>query len=95
VNIDVEFIGFPEMKALIGQKRISLDFDGETFIDLIKKLEGMYRSTFKKSILNREGLVDSTVQILRNDSKWVKRDNSSQRLSDGDKIIFLRMMGGG
>ncbi len=95
MNIDVEFIGFPELRSLTRQKCVNVDFDGETFNDLVKKLDLLYKSRFRDSILNREGLVDETVQILWNSNNWVKRDNISQKLADGDKITFMRMMGGG
>ncbi len=93
--INVEFIGFPELKAVTGKKALKLEFYGSTFSDLIELLEKKYKERFKGSILNKEGIVDSTVQILKNNSNWIKRDDSSQQLKDGDKIIFMRMMGGG
>lgn len=95
MNIVVEFIGFPELKNVIEKKSMDVDFPGNTFSDLLKHLQKKYKENFKKAVLDSNGNVEPTVQILKNEKSWVKRDSMSLEIQEMDKIIFLRMMGGG
>jgi len=95
MHLTIVFFGFPELINTIGANEIGIDFPENNFGDLIKFLENRYKHEFKKAVLNRKGDIDSTVQVLINDNRWIERGNLSRQLNEGDKIIFLHMIAGG
>jgi molybdopterin converting factor small subunit len=95
MKVKVKFIGFPDMKRILGGKEIALQLEGKTFADLLEHLKQLYREPFNKALLNDCGLVDNAVQVIKNDLVQVAREDLSFLLRDGDTITFLFMMAGG
>ncbi|MBI4768624.1 MAG: MoaD/ThiS family protein [Deltaproteobacteria bacterium] len=95
MKVRVKFIGFPDMKRLLGGKEIDIQFEGITFADLLKHLKQLYGEPFHKALLNDRGLVDNSVQVVRNELVQVAREDLSFPLREGDTITFLFMMAGG
>jgi molybdopterin converting factor small subunit len=95
VNLSVRFVGFPDMKRILGGKEISLQLEGVTFGDLLRHLEQSYGELLRKAILNDRGLVDDSVQVIRNERVPVVREDLSSPLKEGDLVTFLFMMAGG
>ena len=95
MNVFVKFIGFPELRNIIEKKSLEVDISGNTFSDLLKHFERKYKDGFKRAVLDSKGNVETTVQVLKNDKLWIKRDNMSEEIKEKDRIIFMRMMGGG
>lgn len=95
MNVKVKFIGLPDMKRILGGKEIALQLEGVTFGDLLKHLKQLYGETLHKALLNDRGLVDNSVQVIRNELVQVAREDLSLHLKEGDTITFLFMMAGG
>ncbi len=79
MNVDVELTGFPELRSLIRQKCVNIEFDGKTFSVLIKKLYGLY-NIFRDSLPNWEDRVNATVKIL-----WSKTHRLSSDMKEWDR----------
>ncbi len=86
MKIKLKFFGFPEVEKRVGGKEIDLDLDGRTYGDLLNFLQKTYGDSIKKALWQ---------QILRNGKEWIRRDDLSYNLQDGDQLSFLRMIPGG
>lgn len=95
MNLHVKLIGFPDLKRLIGGNEIALQVQGETLGDLLRHLEAAYGAPIRKALLDAKGIVDRSVQVLRNDREWISREDLSFPLQEGDRLTFLLMVAGG
>jgi len=96
VRLRVKFIGFPEIQGLLGRKEIQVESPGPTLGDLLRVLAARYGSPVRKALINNEGSVDSTVQVIRNEREWIDRDALDlPLLEEDDRVTFLMMMAGG
>lgn len=86
MKVKLKFFGFPEVEKRVGGKEIDLDFEGETYGDLLNYIQKNYGESIKNALWQ---------QILRNGKEWIRRDNLSYTLQDGDQLSFLRMIPGG
>jgi len=86
MNIRLKLAGIQEMEQLIGGREIVLQVEGSTFGDLLSHLQKTYGRPVMKCL---------HCQILRNGKEWIRRDNLTHPLQDGDHVTFLQMMGGG
>lgn len=86
MRIKLKFFGFPEVEKEVGSKEIALDLDGSTYGDLLNYLHKTYGESVKKALW---------LQILRNGKEWIRRDDLTYSLQDGDQLSFLRMVSGG
>jgi len=86
MKIKLKFFGFPEVEKKVGGKEIDLDLDGSTYGDLLKYLQKTYGESIKNALWQ---------QILRNGKEWIRRNDLSYNLQDGDQLSFLRMIPGG
>jgi molybdopterin converting factor small subunit len=86
MRIKLKFFGFPEVESVVGGKEIDLEFQGSTYGDLLNHLHHTYGESIKKTLRQ---------QILRNGSEWIRRDDLSYSLQDGDYLTFLQMVPGG
>lgn len=95
MNVKVKLVGLPKLARAVGAGEFEAPLEGGTFGDLLRHLERTYGAPVRKDLVNAQGTVDETVQILRNGDEWVGRDALSLPLADGDEITFLLMMAGG
>jgi len=95
MRLQVKFIGFPDLKRMIGSNEVSVEMEGNTFGDLLRDLERTYGSPTMREFMEEKGVVDESVQILRNGREWIHREDMSFPFSDGDHLTFLLMMAGG
>lgn len=86
MKIKLKFFGFPEVEKRVGGKDVDLDLEGRTYGDLLDYLRETYGESIKKALGQ---------QILRNGKEWIRRDDLSYCLQDGDQLTFLRMVPGG
>jgi molybdopterin converting factor small subunit len=86
MRIKLKLVGFAEAERLIGGKEVDLQLEGSTFGDLLVHLQKRYGESVVKGLRQ---------QILRNGEEWIRRDDLHHSLQDGDRLTFLRMMGGG
>jgi len=95
VNICVKTIGFPDLKKNWGSNEITVGLEGRTFGDLLQNLKLAYGDAIQKALLNEKRAVHGSVQVLRNERKWIPRGDLSFSLQDGDEVSFLLMVAGG
>jgi molybdopterin converting factor small subunit len=86
MNIKLKFFGFPEVLKMLGKNELDVQVKGATIGDLQHQLEETYGEGIKKIF---------TVQILRNGQEWIKMNDRSHPLGDGDQLSFLNMITGG
>ncbi len=86
MKVKLKFFGFPEVEKRVGGKEIDLDLDGKTYGDLLQCLKKIYGESIKNTLWQ---------QILRNGKEWIRRDDLSYKLEEGDQLSFLRMIPGG
>ena len=86
MNIQVKLFGLSEMEHLVGGNEISLEMRGSTVADLLDHLATTYGEHVRKSF---------PFQILRNGREWIRWEDLSHSLEDGDQLNFLLMAGGG
>ncbi len=95
MKVNVESLGLPAVTKLIG-RRVDIDFPGDTLADLIGFLAKRYGQPMRKALLDTQDELDVTIQVMLNDEGHLARDQYSKRaLKDGDRVIFMILVGGG
>ena len=95
MKIQIESIGLPTLSKLIGKKS-QLEMSDGTVADVISNIVDRIGRQADKILLDPEGQLDMTIQVMVNDEGFLPRDEYSQRLlKDGDKVKFMLLVGGG
>lgn len=95
MKTQVESLGLPTLSGLIG-KKAQIEWPGGTVADLIEHIVKKKGHRAKQILLDRDGRLDLTIQVMVNDEGFVPRDAFSQRrLTEGDQVKFLLLAGGG
>jgi len=95
LKIQVEYYGLPTLSKLIG-KRAEVQLSGETVAELVSFIVNKHGQKARQSLLDNQGKLDLSIQVMVNDEGFVPRDEFSQRkLKDGDNVKFLLLAGGG
>ena len=95
MKITVECLGLPTLSAVIG-KKAELDVKPGTVADLIDHLIGRFGSKSRQLLLDGEGNLDYTIQVMVNDEGFIAREDLPKReLKDGDRVRFMLLVGGG
>jgi len=95
MKITVESLGLPTLSAVIG-RRAELEFKGVTVADLIDQLVRRFGLKAREMLLDSEGQLDLTIQVMVNDEGFLAREDLPKReLKDGDRIRFMLLVGGG
>lgn len=95
MKITVESLGLPTLSAVIG-KKTEVMFDAGTVADLVRHLSASFGPKAREVLLDGEGQLDLTIQIMVNEEGFISREELPQRkLKDGDRIRFMLLVGGG
>ena len=95
MKITVESLGLPTLSAVIG-KKAEIDFQGGTVADLVDQLAGRFGVKDRAMLLDREGQLDPTIQVMVNEGGFLAREELHKRgLKDGDHVRFVLIVGGG
>jgi sulfur carrier protein ThiS len=95
VKITIESLGLPTLSAVIG-KKAELDLKGGTVADLVDQLVGRFGPKARELLLDREGQLDLTIQVMLNDEGFLAREDLGRReLKEGDRVRFMLLVGGG
>ena len=95
MKITVESLGLPTLSAVIG-KKTEVMFDAGTVADLVRHLSARFGPKAREVLLDGEGRLDLTIQIMVNEEGFISREELPQRkLKDGDRIRFMLLVGGG
>ena len=77
-------------------KTADIVLDGTTVADLIDQIMKRQGTRARQILLDNDGLLDLTIQVMVNDEGFLPRDRFSQRsLKDGDSVKFVLLVGGG
>lgn len=95
VKITIESLGLPTLSAVIG-KKAELDLKGGTVADLVDQLVGRFGPKARELLLDAEGQLDLTIQVMLNDEGFLAREDLARReLKEGDRVRFMLLVGGG
>lgn len=94
MKIHLEILGLPDLAKILG-RRTEILFSGGAVGDLIEFLIKGYGPKVGKLILDVNGHLDTTIQIILNDQFLPRDDISRQGLKDGDCVKFMLLVGGG
>jgi molybdopterin converting factor small subunit len=97
VKIEIESMGLPTLSKLIGKKTtIELTQKTATVGDLISVLVKSHGKKVNQILLDSEGELDLTIQVMINDEGFLARDEYDRReLKEGDVVRFMLLVGGG
>ncbi len=96
MRVIVETLGLPTLAAVLG-KRTEIDLPpGASLADLIGCIVQRFGPEARRGLLDREGRLDLTIQILLNEEGFVPREElAGRRLSEGDRVRLMLLVGGG
>ena len=95
MKIHIESLGLPTLAGLIG-KKTALELNGSTVMDLINQIVNRHGKKARTILLDQNGQLDYTIQVMVNNEGFVPRkDYATRVLKDGDAVKFLLLAGGG
>jgi len=95
MKIQIESLGLPTLSKLIG-KTSHVDLADGTVADVVSHIVKRGGQPARKILLDKEGQLDISIQVMVNDEGFVPRNQYSQRaLKGGDKVKFMLLVGGG
>ena len=95
MQITVESLGLPTLAAVIGRKT-EVSLEAGTVEDLIRHLTGRFGAKARQVLLDAEGNLDLSIQVMLNEEGFISRDELPRRvLQDGDHVRLMLLVGGG
>ena len=95
MKITIEFLGLPNLSGLLGKKS-DIEFPGGTVSDLASFLIQRYGPKVRQMILDTDGQLDSTIQVMINDDGFLPRHQFSEKsINENDIVRFMLLAGGG
>jgi len=95
LQIQIESLGLPTLSKLIGKKS-QLEMADGTLADLVACIVDRNGPQAGKILLDRDGKLDMSIQVMVNDEGFLPRSEYSQRvLQDEDSVKFMLLVGGG
>lgn len=95
MKITVESLGLPTLSAVIG-KKTEFDLEAGTVADLVRCLVGRFGPKARELLLDVDGNLDLTIQVMVNEEGFISREDLPHRvLKDGDRVKFMLLVGGG
>ena len=85
MKIGLRLYGFDELVPILGGKELEILFEGHTYGDLIHHLGEKYGDAVAKLLRQ---------QVIRNSRQWIPGNELGFLLEDGDRLMFIPMMGG-
>jgi molybdopterin converting factor small subunit len=95
MKITVESLGLPTLSAVIG-KKTEVMLEAGTVAALVRQLSARFGPKAREVLLDGEGQLDLTIQVMLNEEGFISREELRTReLKDGDRIRFMLLVGGG
>ncbi len=95
MKITVESLGLPTLSAVIG-KKTEMTLEVGTVADLVRHLVGRFGPKARELLLDTDGNLDLTIQVMVNEEGFISREDLPRRaLKDGDRVRFMLLVGGG
>ena len=95
MKVHLRFLAVPKLAAAVGAKETTIDFKGTTVKELIHHLLERYGASARRALLDEDGKLDLTIQLLLNEKEWIAHHQHDTRLNDGDTLIFMFLAAGG
>ena len=95
MRIRIETLGLPTLAEAIGS-RAEIELVGATVADLVGELIGRFPAEARLRLVDADGGLERSIQIMVNEEGFLRRDELSQRrLADGDRVRFMLLVCGG
>lgn len=95
MKITIESLGLPTLAAVIG-KKTEITLEAGTVADLVRHLVGRFGPKARRLLLDEDGNLDLTIQVMVNEEGFISREDLPHRaLKDGDRVRFMLLVGGG
>jgi MoaD family protein len=95
LKVNLKILGLPTLSKVTSKKELDLNFEGKTVNDLIDYIIKRYGRKATEALLDEEGKLDITIQVLLNGREWITHDRLDTVLKDGDSIALMLMVAGG
>ena len=95
MKVNLKILGLPTLSKVTGRKELDVNFEGKTVNDLIDYIVKRYGRKAEETLLDEEGKLDITIQVLLNGREWITHDRLDTVLKDGDSIALMLMVAGG
>ena len=95
MKVNLKILGLPTLSKVTGEKELDVNFEGKTVNDLIGYIVKRYGRKAEEALLDEEGKLDITIQVLLNGREWIPYDRFDTVLKDGDSIALMLMVAGG
>ncbi len=95
MKVNLKILGLPTLSKVMGKKELDINFEGKTVNDLIDYIVKRYGRKAEEGLLDEEGKLDITIQVLLNGREWITHDRLGTVLKDGDSIALMLMVAGG
>jgi hypothetical protein len=95
IRVTVEFLGLPNAAKLAGAKSFPLELPGGTIADLVQALADRHGEPLRRLLLDDEGRLDLSFQVIHNKTEWLRREQLDRPLGDGDVVTITMLVGGG
>jgi sulfur carrier protein ThiS len=95
MKVTVESLGLPTLSALMGRK-VEVELTAGTPADLVDRLIARFGPPARRLLLDAEGRLDFTIQVMVNEEEFLPREELTKRqLKDGDRVRLMLLVGGG
>jgi molybdopterin converting factor small subunit len=95
MRIRIETLGLPTLAEAIGG-RTEIELAGATVADLVGELIGRFTAETRLRLVDADGGLERSIQIMLNEEGFLRRDELAQRrLADGDRVRFMLLVCGG
>ena len=95
MKITVEFLSLPNVAKMVGSKMVTLDFSGTTVEELVLQVCEKYGPKVRQFLLDESGQLDLSFAVTINKKEWIRRDQMSHALCDGDQVTIMLLAAGG
>ena len=95
MKVNLKILGLPTLSKVTGKKELDVNSEGKTVSDLIGYIVKRYGRKAEQALLDEEGKLDITIQVLLNGREWITHDRLDTVLQDGDSIALMLMVAGG
>ena len=95
MKVNLKILGLPTLSKVTGKKELDVNFEGKTVNDLIDYIVKRYGRKAAEALLDEEGTLDITIQVLLNGREWITHDRLDTVLKDDDSIALMLMVAGG
>jgi MoaD family protein len=95
MKVNLKILGLPTLSKVTGKKELDVNFEGKTANDLIDYIVKRYGRKAAEALLDEEGKLDITIQVLLDGREWITHDRLDTVLKDGDSIALMLMVAGG